>query len=264
VTPAASENNQPVLVIAGLFVDKDRLAGLTHDFLNAKYRFFPGLCRGSLNYLDRIIPEVKGADLRRNITRGSHAQQRQVIGFLDHIFDIVEQHDVKLVARIWIKGLGQPFVGRSVYTSSIQSLCTYFDHHLAQVPDFGFCIADSRAHLLNVEVSHSVFTQKFRAVPTVYQRIVEVPTFGQSENHAGIQLCDILCSALLYPIACFAYCTGFVGNVHVQPRASVLRQRYGERIKNLQHRYQDLNGRWTGGMVVSDALQQRNSAAMFR
>jgi hypothetical protein len=117
--------------------------------------------------------------------------------------------------------------------------------------------------MLNVTVSHSIFTQKFRANPIVYQRVLAVPTFGHSENHAGIQICDIVCSALLYPIACFAYCTGFVANVHVQPTATILRRRYGMALKELQHRYQDLSGRWTGGLVAADMLQRRNSAAMF-
>ena len=262
--PSATGNDQPVLVIAGLFVDKDRLEGLTHDFLNAKYRFFPGLPYRSTNYLDRIITEIKGSDLRRNVTRGTRDQRRHALGFLDQIVSILKQHNVQLVARIWVKGLGQPFVGRSVYTSSIQALCTYFDHYLTVAQDFGFCIADSRSHMLNVTVSHSVFTQKFRANPTVYQRVLEVPTFGHSENYAGIQICDIVCSALLYPIACFAYCTGFVANLHVQPTATIVRQRYGAALKALQYRYQDLSGHWIGGLVVADMLQQRNSTGMFR
>jgi hypothetical protein len=262
--PSPTGNDQPVLVIAGLFVDKDRLEGLTHDFLNAKHRFFPGLPYISGNYLDRIVTEIKGSDIRRNVTRGTPAQQRQALGFLDQIITILRNNHVQIAARIWIKGLGQPFVGKSVYTSSIQAICTYFDRYLSDAQDFGVGIADSRTHFLNINVAHSVFTQKFRANPTVYQRIIEVPTFGHSENHAGIQICDLLCSALLYPIACFAYCTGFVSNVHVQHTATVLRQRYGVALKGLQYRYQDLNGKWTGGLVVSDAIQQRNALSMFQ
>lgn len=261
-TPAA--NDQPVLVIAGLFINKDRLAGLTHDFLALKYRFFPGLPYPTTSYLDRIIPEIKGAELRRNLLRGTRAEHRHAIGFLDQVLTMLEHHDARIVSRIWIKGVGAPFIGRSVYTSSIQSICTYFDHYLTAAGDFGFCLADSREHMLNVNVSHSVFTQKFRTAPAAYDRIVELPAFGHSENHAGIQICDILCSALLFPIACFAYCTGFVANVHVQPTATALRARYGQRIKDLQYRYQDPNGRWMGGLTVADALQQRNSGGMFR
>jgi hypothetical protein len=32
-----------------------------------------------------------------------------------------------------------------------------------------------------------------------------MPTFGHSENHAGLQLADLVCSALLFPMAMDAY-----------------------------------------------------------
>ena len=242
--PVPNGNDQPVLVIGGLFVDTNVLAHLTHSFLNLKHRFFPHLPYPSHNHLDRIIPEIKGGDLRRNAVRGTAQQRHHTIGFLDAVLALLRTHEVRLVARIWVKGLGEPFTGRSVYTSSIQGICNYFAHYLEQVPDFGFCIADSRAHHLDVTVSHSVFTQKFRAASPNYDRLVEMPTFGHSENHAGIQLCDIICSALLFPIACFAYCTGYVTNVHVQPGATVLRQRYGQHLKDMQYRYQEPNGHY--------------------
>ena len=71
-----------------------------------------------------------------------------------------------------------------------------------------------------------------------------------------------MCSGLLYPIACFAYCTGHVNNVHVQPGASRLRSRYGQQLKELQHRYQ-YRGRYVGGVTVADYLNQRSGALMF-
>ena len=73
-----------------------------------------------------------------------------------------------------------------------------------------------------------------------------------------------MCSGLLYPIACHTYCTGHVNNVHVQSGASRLRSRYGQQLKELQHRYYDAaKRRYVGGVVVSDYLSQRSSAMMF-
>lgn len=256
-------NDQPVLVLGAIVVDVARLEAITHDFLNLKQRWFPGLNYPSNNHLDRIIPEIKGAVLRRSVTRQGRNQRRQAIGFLDSLMQILVHHDVKLLARVWIKGLAQPFDGRSVYTSSIQGIYTYFDSYLTACADFGICIADSRDPWKNANVAHSIFTQKFRASSTVYSRIVELPTFGHSENHAGIQICDIICSALLYPIAAEAYCTGHVVNVHVQTRAADLRHRFGAILKAMQYRYQDPNGKWIGGIVVSDAITQRSAGAMF-
>ena len=258
-------NDQPVLVISGLFVDTASLHSLTDDFLNLKQRYFPNLPYPSTKPLDRILPEIKGADVRRNATRGTARQRQHAIGFLDQILRLLRQYDVKLVARIWVKGIGLPFDATPVYTSSIQAIFTYFDHHLTRTGDTGICIADSRNKFKNVNVSHSIFTQKFNPAAQSYRRIVELPTFGHSDNHAGLQVCDIVCSALLYPIACYAYCAGHVNNVHVQPGAVRLRQRYGQQLKNIQYRYRDaVTGRHHGGLVVSDGILHRNGSLMFR
>lgn len=258
-------NDQPVLAIAGLFVDLAHLARLTDSFLNLKHQYFPGLPYPSALPLDRILPEIKGADVRRNATRGTPRQRRHAIGFLDRILGMLQHHDARLVARIWVKGIGSSFDATSVYTSSMQGICAYFEHFLIHSNDTGICIADSRNKFKNVSVSHSIFTRKFSIVAPSYQRLVELPTFGHSENHAGLQICDITCSALLYPIACYAYCTGQVNNVHVQPRAADLRRRYAQQLKALQYRYRNpVSGRYEGGLVVSDAIGRRSGSLMFR
>lgn len=258
-------NDQPVLVIAGLLIDAACLQAFTGDFLALKHRYFPNLPYPSNRPLDRILPEIKGAEIRRNALRGNARQRLHAIGFLDRILGLLQRHRVRLVARIWVKGVGLPFDPTSVYTSSIQGICTYFDHYLARTDDIGSCIADSRNKFKNVSVSHSIFTQKFSPTAQAYPRIIELPTFGHSDNHAGLQVCDILCSALLYPVACHAYCTGHVNNVHVQPSAAGLRQRYGTQLKALQYRYLDAaTNRYRGGLVVSDAIAHRNASQMFR
>ena len=258
-------NDQPVLVIGGLFVDAANLPSLTNNFLSLKHQYFPGLPYRSPRPLDRILPEIKGSEVRSNATRGTARQHSHAIGFLDRILGLLQHHGVKMVARIWVKGIGAPFDATPVYTSSIQGVCAYFEHYLTQADDTGICIADSRNKFKNVSVSHSIFTQKFSPAARSYQRLVELPTFGHSENHAGLQICDLVCSALLYPIACFAYCTGHVNNVHVQPRAEDLRQRYGQQLKALQYRYRNPEtNRYEGGIVVSDAIGHQNGSLMFR
>ncbi len=258
-------NDQPVLVVGGLFAEAANLLAFTADFLDLKYRYFPNLPYPSARFLDRILPEIKGADIRNNALRGNARQRRHAVGFLDRIFGMLWRHDVRLVARISVKGIGMPFVPTSVYTASIQGICTYFDHYLSHVNEVGACIADSRNKFKNVKVSHSIFTQKFSQTARAYPRTVELPTFGHSDNHAGLQVCDILCSALLYPVACHAYCTGHVSNVHVQPAAGGLRQRYGGQLKALQYHYLDTTyDRFRGGIVVSDAIEQRSGSLMFR
>ena len=53
-------NDQPVLVVCGIFVDTAIVQNFTNDFLNLKQRYFPGLNYPSTNHLDRILPEIKG------------------------------------------------------------------------------------------------------------------------------------------------------------------------------------------------------------
>jgi hypothetical protein len=90
-----------------------------------------------------------------------------------------------------------------------------------------------------------------------------MPTFGHSDNHVGIQIADLLCSALLFPIAAQTYCTGHVNNVHVQAGYGLLKTRFGTQLSALQHRFQDGGGRWRGGIVVNDRLTQRSGAHLF-
>src|SRR6202162_1815833 len=258
-----SNTEQPVFILAGIFVDQARLDSLTQDFLTMKQRFFPGLPYRSALHLDAILPEVKGSEVRRNFLRGNRNQRRQILGFLDHLLDLLQNNNVSLVARIWIKGLGRTLRSTALYTASVQRLYEVYDHHLTTTQDYGLCLLDSRTKGLNVRVAHSIFTQKFKAAPR-YPRMVELPGFVHSDNHAGIQIADLLCSALLAPIAGYTYCAGHVMNIHADPGYAPLKQRYGPRLKLLQYRYPDAGGRWRGGITVSDAIGARSSALMFR
>lgn len=194
----------------------------------------------------------------------SKRQRRHVFGFLNGVLDICEAFDAKIVGRVWIKAIGQPFDDVAVYTSSIQAICAYFHDYLARQNDLGIIIADSRVKQLNTQVAHSIFTQKFKSSGDVYDRIVELPTFAHSDNHAGLQLCDYLVSAIITPLAVRAYCEGHLTGVHIRPNYRHWPKFYGGRIEALQHRFQQANARWIGGITVSDAIGQRHGGHLFR
>ena len=99
-------------------VDQAELRGLTLDFLRLKVRFFPSLGAGTGHFLDRVLGEVKGADLRKQVCAPSRRLRRQAVGFLDSFVALLEKRQVRLVGRVWVKGIGGPFNGRAVYTSS--------------------------------------------------------------------------------------------------------------------------------------------------
>ena len=111
------QNDQPVLVIGGLFLDVANLHDFTEEFLHLKSLYFPNLPYPSQMPLDRILVEVKGQDLRRNLTRGTRNQSRHAFGFVNRILRLLTGYDVQLVARVWVKAPGNPFDATSVYTS---------------------------------------------------------------------------------------------------------------------------------------------------
>ena len=123
-------------------------------------------------------------------------------------------------------------------------------------------IADSRMKPDNAIVAHSIFTKKF-GHNDVYPHILELPVFSHSDNHAGLQLADLLCSALLFPIAAYAYCTGHITHSpHVHPKFEELRTVFGARLHSLQYRFTE-TGRTYGGITVHDSIAQRHGGFLF-
>ena len=261
--PSATSPIQPVFVLGGVLLDQSRLRDFTLDWLHLKDRFFPKLHPPNADFLDWIAVEIKGADLRKRIREGKRDPRRQAIGFMDKFLDLMEGHGARLLARLYVKPIATPFNGRSVYTSAVQSLAADFQHYLEAGQAPGLMILDSRNKPKNTNVSHSVFTQKFRAGGDAYASLVEMPVFGHSDNHAGIQAADMICSAFLFPMATFVYCQGQVTNLHVHLQYYRIRDLFGERLKRLQFRYQDANQWWRGGITVSDGIGHQRGGVLF-
>lgn len=256
--PSSTSDVQPLLVISGIFIPQSNLINFTRDFLSLKSSFNP-----SIPSRDIARHEIKGSDLRRDIRKGNRNLRRRTFGFLDKSIDVLDRYDAKHVTRIYVKAPGGGFNGKAVYTASVQQICTCFQRYLADRGARGIVIADSRTPGLNSIVSHSVFTQKFRANGDPYPNILEMPVFGHSENHAALQLTDFLSSAILFPSASEAYCTGHVNNIHVHPKDIMIRTRYALRLKNMSYRFND-GARHRGGITVIDAISQRNCSLLFR
>lgn len=257
-------NDQPVFALTLLFVNQARLAAMVPEFLQVKRNYFPGFIPPASHFLAAVLPEIKGADLRRDIATGTRNKARHATRFLSEIAALCVRSDMKLVSKVYIKGIGQQNHPTSVYTAACQALFKSFDQYLSTVDDVGICIADSRTKGLNVPVAHSIFTQMFSTKQAHFPRIMELPTFGHSENHVGVQLCDLLASALIVPAAVHTYCTGHIANVHVQPGYSKIRALFTAKLQQLLYRYQDAQHTWRGGITVSDAILHRPSSEMFR
>lgn len=259
--PASSRTDiQPLLVIAALIVPQNKVGEMTRQFLNLKRRFFPGHFN-SAHYLDDIRDEIKGSDLRSTIRKKGQRAAAQ-LKFADEVLALLNTISAKLIASIWVKGLGKPFKDKQVYSASVQAICGHFQWWLAQKADTGVVIADFRTTQLNDRVAHSIFTQKYRAKGDPFANILELPSFGVSNNHAGLQITDLLCTTLLYPLASTTYCKGHIIGVHVNRHDAFIKRRYMKRIKQLQFKSSnDAREAWT--IWVGDDLKRRGSRELF-
>ena len=262
--PGPTSNIQPALVIVGVILDYSNLHQLTSEVIELKQKFYPSLLPKTATHLDWIREEIKGSDLRKDACSGSRNSRRHAFGVLKQTSNLISRSGARIVGRVWIKGIGQPMKGVPVYTSSIQSIYADFQRYLARENDYGFVVIDSRVQHMNTQVAHSVFTQKFKGTGDSYDRIVELPAFSHSDNHAGIQVADLIASAFAMPIAINTYCEGLISSVHIRPGYRKIKADYTNWLKDLQFRYQEASGRTRGGLVVSDGLRKRPGGDLFR
>lgn len=249
------------MVILGLIVDVALIPALTRDFLALKRRHFPG--RFVSGYaLDHILTEVKGSDILQMTRSSGRNPQRQAQRFRHELVDMVERYGCRLVGRVWVKEPNKGIDPQSSYCYAVQDITQHFGQYLEVQNDIGIVIADGRQHHANLQVAHSIFTQKWRTAGDPYPALREVPLFAASDNHAGLQIADLLASSLVLPMAASAYCPRRSGP-HYSPKYAAVRTMFGSRLKDRQYRYRDETGRWRGGMVVSDRIGQKPGSALF-
>jgi hypothetical protein len=263
--PAPASSIQPIFTLVALFIKQSHVKSVTNQWIQVKQRFFPKLLPPGTPYHDWMTAEVKGSDLRRMARSSSRNDRRFAYGVIGEGLKILEAHGAQLCGRVYVKPIAGGFDGAAVYSATVQGISEVFQQFLEAKDTRGIMIADSRNKPKNANVSHSIFTQRYRAGGDPYERLLELPTFGHSDNHAGLQLADLICSALLFPIAAEVCCSSrLTDHTHCHPNYLNLRTRYGEQIKNLQYRYQGPNGWWFGGLKLVDPLNQHRSPDLFR
>lgn len=252
----------PVLVVGGFTVPRSHVKDLAWEFLRVKKHYRPQLQRAD-HLSDVIQHEIKGADVRKNIRAGNHAWRRAAMELLASLLDILERHDTRVLARVWVKEEGLAFNETGVYSSSVSSLTETFQAQLAHEHSRGMMVLDSRTKVKNAPNVHCVTTRKYRTGGDDFRGIIESPLFGHSDTHTLLQLADLVVSSMLFPIACHAYTHDLTWNVHCDGAYQPLREQFGGRLKRLQFRYQDPVGKWRGGIVVSDRRTAQSSGLMF-
>jgi hypothetical protein len=193
----------------------------------------------------------------------SRDKRRQAARLRGELLDLIAVHGCRVLGRIWVKEQGKSLKADATYCYAVQDIAAHFSQYLRLQSSEGLLIADGRGHQQNVRIAHSVFTQKWCAAGDPYPSMTEVPLFAESDNHAGLQIADLVASALVFPMAASAYCAPRVGAVHSSPRYEEVRKAFGARLRSLQYRYRDETGRWRGGLVVSDNVGQQSGSILF-
>ncbi|MDR1242172.1 MAG: DUF3800 domain-containing protein [Deltaproteobacteria bacterium] len=235
--------------------------------MKIKTRFFPGYFNATAPFLDSILIEIKGNELRKSLRDDNTRRWQQTIGFIDACLNLLKSNGAMLIGRALIKNPGDKNDDAVVYGGSIMHICQHFNHFLEQQQEFGMVIADSRKSAQNKRTTHTIFTQRHQIRGNSYPKIADMPVYGHSNNFAMLQLTDIVCSGVIFPILINSFGEHLIdsNNVHVSPKYIDVHSRYKEIIKNMQFRYKNENGLWVGGMLVADKTPfNRKTSRMFQ
>lgn len=258
-----TDNIQPLLAICGLIISAEYIKDFTKDFITCKRTFFPGKFNAIKHDLDALQIEIKGSDIRTEIRKNQQTSKivQHHFKFLDAIFALLKKYEIKIVARIWVKGFGVPLKDKSVYTLTTQELCRRFQEHLTQLGCVGSIIADFRDPHRNSYVSHSIFTKKYKQNGDAYPSIFELPSFGISNNHACLQVADILCSTIISPMAGLKFCSK-ISNAHTHANYKWIATRYSRRLKALQFNFK-VKDKIHWGITASNPHDPKNQNLFY-
>jgi len=257
-----TRTDPPVLVIGGIIVEETNAQSLIWDFLQLKKKFNPSLSRDGVKLSDVVAFEIKGSNLRADMRSSSRRRRRAAFGILDAVLDLLDHHNALILGDIQIKGPGP--LGRWVYSKTVSSLADQFETLLRAADSTGLMVLDARTKSKNVPSVNGITTQRFRSGGGTYPHLVESPVFGHSDAHVALQIADLMVSALLFPMACAGYCLCLIDNTHPSSEYLGVRERYGARLRLLEHKYLASDGRRAGGIRVYDHMNHQPTLAIFQ
>ena len=265
--PGALDRNnpmiQPVLSLVGLILPHESLKFITDEFLDLKQQFYSRSYR-IRHTLDWILCEIKGSDLSKSIRSDNQTEMEHNLLFISLVLNLIKQYEGRIIGKIYVKPIDGKFDGVAAYTSACQDLHSMFQLFLESKDSRGVTIMDSRTQRQNKVVSHSIFTEKFRYQGDKYPRILEMPLFGESDNHAGIQIADLINSALIYPMIVIKFCDKRIEHPHLDNRFLRLWDSYEESLAELQVLFTDQSDLDYNGIKVIDITREVSSLFCFR
>lgn len=259
----ADRDQQPVVVIAGISLPEHKLTKITHEWIELKATFYPSIAQSGHGWLDAILQDIKGAKIRAGFrTKASVRQKKNSVGLLDGTLKLLERYDAKVMGRIWMKRLGVENQDMSMHGAALQHICGAFDAGLP-TGERGMVVVDSQTYQHNHKLAHSMFTQRFGKKPK-HCGLVDMPVFGHSDNHAGLQMADMVCSAFLAPIACAVYGGPYAKwNRHCNSGYLDIRERFGQRLAAQTFTWKDYHGQTCASLIVSNPVSKRGVSLMW-
>lgn len=258
--PLRTETDPPVLVLAAVIVDHDQVKSLVWKFLQLKKTFNDSLKTKDVKLSELIRFEVKGSELRKDIRTAGRRNRRRAFRFLDSVLKLLAEHQATVMAEVLIKGQQPP--SRWAYASAVAALAQRFETQLAAADTQGCMILDARTKAKNTPSVHRITTSRFKSGVDQVPHLIESPTFGHSDAHVVLQLADLIASALLFPMACAAYCGCLIYNVHLNEEFADVRQRYAVRVRQLE-RCVDIDGKRFAGVRVTDCLNRMPTRQLY-
>lgn len=229
-----------LFVFGGVSLNARDLRKINDESIAVKAAYFDGAnVRHDHDYLKQIAPEIKGSELRRRIG------DAKAEAALDSMLQICRDYDVKVLARVHVKVPGTESKGEAIYNRAVELSCIRFHERLEAIDHQGMVVADNRELVPNEAAAHSIHDEKFLGPHDKLPRIADIPTFGQSQNHIGLQLADLICSALIYPIAR----ARLLGDTQ---RDDAFVDRFAPQLEELQARYVDTPAKTLDGVWVGD------------
>lgn len=253
----------PVFVLGGICVNVDKQRSLNWGFLKLKEKFNPNLHDKKLS--EALAFEMKGSSLRSDIRADSRNRNRRAKAFLRELITLLGDHEAKIVAKVNIKRVNEEHRDVQQYPAANRWIMNAFNEYLKRVDSKGIAILDSRTKIKNSPLVSNIVTGMYKTGGGDFGQLIDAPAFGHSDVHIGIQIADHVVSALIFPMACYTYCSEHEWNTHVNPRYKVLIEDFGAPLQALQMSYyESATLRRLGGVYCTKSKERINSSELFK
>lgn len=125
---------------------------------------------------------------------------------------LLRAHEARLFGTVIVKREGQAFHGQAVYGRALHEVVRSFHAQLMASDSFVTAIANFREAQLNGRVSAELMVAKLGPAGDQLPKLLHLPTFANSEVHAPLQIADLICSAVAWPIAAHRFREDLAGS----------------------------------------------------